>query len=85
MEKGENDLYALIGSIIDSLKNNSTMNAIKGHQYITVSNPVCYMNINIMGHSRQISFCEYEEALRRMGHILFGIISLIGFIHVIKS
>ena len=85
MDKGEEDVKGVLDDLMDSINNNATIRLIKGHKYIETSSPVCTYSFSLWGHTHDISFCEYESILRKFGHVLFGLVSLLGFIHVVRS
>ncbi len=85
MGKGEEDLKGLVDGLLDGLMKNETVQIIKDHKYITIVAPKCYLEFHLWGRRYQISFCEYEQALRKFGDILFGLVSVLGFIYVLRS
>lgn len=85
MDKGVSDLEELVSDIMKGLMDNDTIRIIKGHKYITTTNAKCDLDITLFRRGHKISFCQYEEVLRRFGHILFGLISIMGFIYVLRS
>jgi len=85
MDKGEDDLKGVVDALIKSINDNETIKLIKGHRYIKTSSPVCTYSFTIWGHTQQISFCEYEDTLRTLGHVLLGLVTLMGFMHVVRT
>jgi hypothetical protein len=85
MDKGEDDLKGTLDGLMKSINDNETIKLIKGHKYIKTSSPVCTYSFSLWGHTQHISFCEYEDILRKLGHVLFGLVTLMGFLHVVRS
>ena len=85
MDKGEEDVKGVLDGLMTSINNNETIRLIKGHKYIETSSPVCTYSFSLWSHTFDISFCNYEGILRKLGHVLFGLVTLMGFIHVVRS
>lgn len=85
MDKGEEDVKGVLDGLMSSINNNETIKLIKGHTYIKTSNPVCTFSFTVWGKTVTVSFCEYEGILRKLGHVLFGLIGIMGFVNVVRS
>ena len=85
MDKDGDSLKGLFDDLIDGLMNSDTVQAIKGHRYISVESANCNWEFTFWKHRYQISLCHYETELRKFGNILFGLVSLFGFIYVLRS
>ena len=85
MDKGKDDLKDMVDGFMDKLESNKTIQIIKGHRYITTSSATCKASFFVFGQTINISFCEFESSIRTFGNLLFGLMTILGFIYVLRS
>ena len=84
MDKGYDDAKGTLDGLIDAIRQNETIRLIEGHRYISTSDATCTYSYSLWGHTQEFSFCEYGDTLRTFGHVLLGLITLMGFVYVVR-